>query len=198
MTPRATLKPVLIPALCALLASTSAAAADPVDTGAAREQLYRADRVEVVRYHTSGLDEEELQVLTTVAQSQKYYAALAFAPEAGIMAEPTVMSANFHNIEAAREAALSTCNERRSGGARCVIAMEVRPQGWEPRDLQLSADATTHFNDDYRRATGTRAFAISASTGQWGVALGDGAQDEAVTACQGETNVSDCAVVIAD
>ncbi|MCB1404829.1 MAG: 5-aminolevulic acid synthase [Rhodobacteraceae bacterium] len=182
----------------ALVLTPFSALADPVDTATARAALFRDDRVEVVRYNTSGLSDQEIEVLTLVAQSQKYYAAVAFAPADGIMAEPTVMSANYHSIEAAREAALSGCNGRRSGGAACVIALEVRPQGWEERDLQLSADATTAFNDDYRRARGTRAFAVSVSTGQWGIGRGDTAQDDAVSACRGDTDVSDCAVVIAD
>lgn len=200
MTTRAILAPVWTLSTVALLtlAVPLAAAAEPVDTRTARDQLYRNDRVEVVRYSTAGLSDDEIEVLTVVAQSQKYYAALAFAPEAGIMAEPTVMSANYHTIEAARGAALQTCNERRSGGASCVIALEVRPQGWEPRDFQLSADATTEFNDDYRRGGGTRAFAISASSGSWGIGRGESAQHDAVAACQGDTEVSDCAVVIAD
>lgn len=172
--------------------------ADPVDSATASDLLFRDDRAEVVRYNTSGLTDQEIATLVTVAQTQKYYAALAFAPAAGIMAEPTVMSANYHTIEAARDAALSGCNERRSGGAACVIAMEVRPQGWEARDLQLSADATTGFEDSYRRTRGTRAFAISASSGLWGIGLGDAAQEDAISACQSDTDVADCAVVIAD
>lgn len=180
------------------LCAPSLGAADPVAGDAAREMLYRADRVEVVRYDTRGLSDEEVATLTTVAQSQKYYAALAYAPDAGIMAEPTVLASNFHSIEAAREASLRDCNARRSGGARCAIALEVRPAGWEPRDLTLSADATEAFNDSYRRASGPRAFAVSASTGQFGIARGDGAADLAIGACTGETQVSDCAIVIAD
>lgn len=181
-----------------VLSSPLAALADTVDTRTARDLLFRDDRSEVVRYDTSGLTDQEIATLTLVAQTQKYYAALAFAPAVGIMAEPTVMSANYHSIEAAREAALSGCNERRTGGAECVIAMEVRPQGWEARDLQLSADATTGFNDDYRRERGTRAFAISASSGLWGIGLGESATTDAISACQGDADVDDCTVVIAD
>ena len=175
-----------------------AAMADPVDTRTARAQLFREDRVEVVNYDVSGLSDEEVEILTLVAQSQKYYAAVAFAPREGIMAEPTVLAANHHSIDAAREAATSGCNERRSGGQSCVIALEVRPQNWEAQDLQLSADATTGFNDDYRRSGGTRAFAISLISGQWGIGRGDSAEDDAISACQGDTDVSDCAIVIAD
>lgn len=173
--------------------------ADPVDTRSARDMLFRADRVEVLRYDLTGLSEQEITVLTTVAMSQKYYAAIGFAPDAGIMAEPTVMAANHHSPDSARAAALAGCNERRGrSGRACVIALEVRPAGWEARDLMLSADATTAFNDTYRRERGARAFAVSPSTGQWGIALGQTASAAAVTACAGETAIADCAVVIAD
>jgi len=173
--------------------------ADPVDTRTARDLLFRSDRVEVVRLDMSGLSEQEVTVLTTVAQTQKYYAAIAFAPDAGIMAEPTVMAANHHTPDSARAAAVEGCDARRGrNGRACVIALEVRPTGWEQRALMLSADATTAFNDDYRRGRGTRAFAVSLASGQWGIGRGDGAADAALAACQGDSTVSDCAVVIAD
>lgn len=175
------------------------ALADPVDTRTARDLLYRSDRVEVVRLDMSGLSEQEVSVLTTVAQTQKYYAAIAFAPDAGIMAEPTVMAANHHSPDSARRAAREGCDARRGRtGRACVIALEVRPTGWEERALMLSADATTAFNDDYRRDRGTRAFAISLASGQWGIGRGEEATESAIAACQGDSAVSDCAVVIAD
>ncbi|WP_323036872.1 5-aminolevulic acid synthase [Pararhodobacter sp.] len=192
-------RPILASALVlSVIAVPLGAFADPVDTDTARSLLFLDERPEVVRYDTTGLTEQEIATLVQVAQTQKYYAALAFAPADGIMAEPTVMSANYHSIEAARDAALSGCNERRSGGASCVIAMEVRPRGWEARALQLSADATTGFEDTYRQERGARAFAISASSGLWGIGLGVNAQENAISACQGDTNVADCAIVIVD
>lgn len=192
------LKIVATSTALACFAAPLMASADVVDVREARRQLYRADRVEVVRYDMRGLSDQEQEVLTTVAQTQKYYAAVAFAPDDGIMAEPTVMSANYHNIDAAREAAMSECNERRSGGARCIIALEVRPSGWEARDLQLSADATEDFNDNFRRGRGTRVFAISASSGQWGIGRGDAAEADALSACEGDTDVNDCSAVIVE
>lgn len=197
MTLRQALAPVQLTALV-LAVFAGSAGADPVDTATARDMLYDEERVEVLRYRTQGLSDEEIAAITTVAQTQKYYAAIAFAPDEGILAEPTVLASNYHTIEAAREAAVDQCNERRSGGADCLIAMEVRPAGWEDRALQLSADATAAFNDDYRRERGPRAFAISAATGQWGIGMGETAEEAALAACTGETEVSDCAVVIAD
>lgn len=192
--------PAPIPALLALslVATAAPAYAETLDAAAARDQLYRADRVEVLRYDMRGLSEQEVATITALAQTQKYYAAMAFAPDAGIMAEPTVLASNYHSPEAAREAAMRDCNARRDGGTPCALAIEVRPAGFEPRDLTLSADATTAFDDDYRRARGTRAFAISAASGQWGIGRGDSAADDAIAACRGDSDVSDCSVVIAD
>lgn len=185
-------------ALAALTLFALPAAADPLDAGSARALLFPATGVEIVRYDVSGLSEQEQSALMTVAQSQKYYAAVAFAPDAGILAEPTVLAANYHSPEAARTAALDGCNGRRQGGHACALALEVRPAGWEARALSLSADATTGFEDQYRRAGGQRAFAVSASSGQWGIGRGNDAAAAAITACRGDSAVSDCAVVIAD
>ncbi|MFN4099852.1 MAG: 5-aminolevulic acid synthase [Pararhodobacter sp.] len=190
------LRPAL--ALCAALACAGPALADPLDARAARGLLYPADRVEVLRHDMTGLSEQEASVLTSVVQTQKYYAAVAYAPDMGIMAEPTVMSANYHSPEAARAAALAGCNARRTGGRDCALALEVRPAGWEARGLSLSADATTDFETTYLAASGSRALAVSASSGQWGIGRGNAAAAEAVAACQTDTGVSDCAVVIAD
>lgn len=175
------------------------ALADPIDTRTARDLLFRGDDVEVIQVDMGSLSEQEITVLTTVAQTQKYYAAIAFAPDQGIMAEPTVMAANHHSPDSARAAALDGCDERRgNAGAACVIALEVRPEGWEERALMLSIDATEDFNDRYRRESGPRAFAASPSSGQWGIGLGEGASDAALSSCQGDSEVSDCAVLIAD
>lgn len=175
------------------------ALADAIDARTARGLLFRSDRVEVLRIDMTGLSEQEITLLTSVASTQKYYAAIGFAPDAGIMAEPTVLAANHHSPESARAAALSGCNERRGRqGQACVIALEVRPAGWEARALMLSAAATDAFNDDYRRARGTRAFAVSPSTGQWGIARGETPAEAAVSACRGDGEVADCVVVIAD
>ena len=70
----------------ALLLAPVAALADPVDARAARDLLFSAAEVEVVTLDVASLSEQDRQVLTLVAQSQKYYAAVAFAPGVGIMA----------------------------------------------------------------------------------------------------------------
>ena len=178
---------LLAVALCALALP---AAADPIGASEAAAQLYPADAVEVARYQLPGLSEQELNALMTVARSQRYYAAVAYAPDAGILAEPTVLAANYHSPEAARAAALSGCDGRRRGGARCTLALEVRPQGWQARALMLSADATAGFDEQYRRAGGTRALAVSATSGQWGIGRGSSATNDAIAACRGDSGVS--------
>lgn len=188
----------LLASFTASLALALPLQAEPLSGDAARGLLFHAERVEVARYTTEGLSAEEADLLTTVAQSQRYYAALAFAPDAGIMAEPTVFAANYHDIANAREAALRECNSRRQGGAACTIALEVRPAGWQARDLQLSADATEAFNVDYQRIRGARALAISARTGSWGIGQGDDPAAMAIAHCEESEGASDCAVVIAD
>jgi hypothetical protein len=182
----------------ALTAFALPAGADPLDARAAATELFASDGVEVARYPLPGLSEQETAALMAVAQTQRYYAAVAYAPDAGIMAEPTVLAGNYHSPDAARAAALSGCDGRRQGGHPCTLALEVRPAGWQARALMLSADATTGFNDEYRRASGRRAFAASATSGQWGIGRGRNAAEDALTACRGDSQVSDCAVVIAD
>jgi hypothetical protein len=184
--------------LAALALLAAPALAEPIAGDAAAAMLYATDRVEVVTYTVEGLSEDEIALLTQVAAGQNYYAAVAFAPAEGILAEPTVMAANFHDIEAARAAAVRQCNERRQGGRACTVAFEVRPQGWEPRALQLSADATAAVAGDYARAGRPRAFAVSAATGQWGVGSGPDATAQALAQCRAAPGAGDCRVVIAD
>ncbi len=189
--------PALAPAFTLALLLPATALADPIDGRTARDLLYRDVATEVVAVDVSGLSAQEVTVLTTVVQTQKYYAAVAFAPDAGIMAEPTVLAANHHAVEFARTAALDGCNARRSGGRACVIALELRPTGWEERALSLSADATAAFDSDYR-GMGRRAFAVSLASGQWGIGRGRDAAEEALNTCRADSDVSDCAVIIAD
>jgi len=186
--------PLLATALAAL-----PALADPVTAAQASAQLFHPEHVEVVRYDTQGLSDQEVQILASVAQGQKYYAAVAFAPADGLMTEATVMAANHHNVDAARTAALAECNARRSADARCVIALEVRPASWQARDLQLSADATAAFGADYAN-TPPAALSVSPATGLWGLGDGANATTDALAACAtaGTEPVQDCMVVIAD
>ncbi len=196
------MKHPLLAALTAILLAPGAlpALADPLTGAEARAQLFHPERVEVVRYDAQGLSDQEVQILTSIAQGQKYYAAVAFAPADGLMSAATVMAANHHSVEAARAAALAECDDRRSNEGRCVIALEVRPAGWQARDLQLSADATAAFAESYPNGRGEAALAVSPTTGLWGLGQGGTAANDALAACAtaGENDVADCAVVIVD
>jgi hypothetical protein len=176
----------------------AAAPAQPFTAAEARPMVHPADRVEILRHALPGLSEAEVETLMTVAGSQRFHAAMAYAPAAGVIAEPTVIAANYHSPEAARTAALAQCDARRQGGARCVLAIEVRPVGWQAPPLSLSADASAAFERDYRRARGPRAMAVSDSTGNWGIARGEAAELEALATCAGGSAASDCRIVLKD
>lgn len=179
------------------LAIATPALTDPVTPDAARAMLFPHDRVEVARYTLDGLSDEERQIIVGIAQEQPFYAAMAFAPDQGILAEPTVFATNYHSRETAHAAALAQCNTLRSGGQPCTLALEVRPAGWEARALQLSADATEEFGAAFSSAPAPRAFAISDQTAAWGTGAGEAATDTALQACA-EGGATDCRIVIAD
>lgn len=183
--------------LAAALAAP-AAEAQALSGDAARQMLYRPDRAEVAIYPNPALDEQGRTILTQILRDQKYYAAVAMAPDEGIMSEALVAAANYHDVGTARTAALEQCNARRSGGRSCVIVMELRPAGWQARDLQMNVDATEAFNETYMRAQGSRAMAVSQSSGQWGIGTGRDAPAGAVAACEAMGPATDCRVVVAD
>jgi len=125
-------------------------------------------------------------------QPQPYYGALAVAPDAGLASEITALAANYHDEENARAAALAACEANRAGeGAPCIVALVIRPEGWEPdRALQLSAQATAALLDEYRALPRrSRVLAISPGTGRWGVGEG---REAALAAC----GVEDCTAVV--
>lgn len=178
---------------------TIALAADPITGKAARALLFAPEGAEVELLLPDLLPEAEALALKMVAEAQPYYGAVAISPDEGLMAEATVAAANYHDTNAATLAALAGCDAMRKGAAPCVVVALIRPKGWEPRGLQLSAAATAGFGHDYK-GRGGKALAISASTGRWGVATGDGAGSAAVAACAAMDSppVADCAVVVAD
>lgn len=190
---------VCAPAVLTQTAPAQAQALQAQALGVAEAQalLFPHDRVEVARYALPGLSEDETQIIIAVAREQRYFAAMAFAPDQGILSEPTVLAANYHSRETAHAAALAQCNALRSGGTQCTLALEVRPAGWESRALHLSADATEAFGGSFSQAPSPRAFAISDATAAWGTGQGNGAVETAVAACA-EGGATDCRVVIAD
>jgi hypothetical protein len=168
-----------------------------LDGKAAKRALFDVGDVGVQVMKQSFMPDDQAKILGEVAKDQPYYGAIAVSPDEGLMSEATIAAANYHNIEAASVAALAGCDAARKGAQPCVVVALVRPQGWEARPLQLSADATLAFNKDY--AGKNAALAVSTGTGTWGMAKGENAADAAVAACAAKlTGPNDCKVVVAD
>lgn len=175
------------------------AVAQTVSGSVAQAQVFPPDGAEVVFYDTQILSDEERPIVTQIAQGQKYYAAMALAPDHGLMHTATVLAANYHDVASARTAALRECDGLREGGRGCVIVLEVRPAGWAARDVQMNADASAAFLGDYLTGSGARAMALSAQSGEWGLGRGANAAADAMAECaRAAAPATDCALRLQD
>lgn len=182
----------------AMALGAQVAAAEPLDGRSARKAVFPATGVSIAVLEAGGLSAADRAVLTQVLAAQPYYGAVAMTPSEGLVSEALVAAANYHDVEAARGAALKDCNARKkSGSADCVIVAELRPEGWEPRALQLSAAATDGLKREYKGA-GAKALAISPATGKWAIAKGRDAAAEALAQCEAAGAGGDCRIVVAD
>ncbi|MGI1663192.1 5-aminolevulic acid synthase [Palleronia sp. KMU-117] len=127
----------------------------------------------------------------------KYYAAIAYSPDEGILTEALQSAMNYHSVASADAAAIAACNAvRGSGTAPCQVAARVLPRGYEARPLSLSYDASAAFSKAYRRAKSPKAFAISEVTGAYAIGTGP---EAALAACQADRpGAGDCRVVVVD
>lgn len=177
--------------------------------GAAMAQVPTGDAVQPLLFPATGavveilpqsfLPRDQAAILAQVGAAQPYYGAIAVSPDEGLMVEATVAAANHHSTAAAERAALAGCDAKRKGATPCVIVALIRPQGWSERPFQLSSGATAGFVDSFLKVRRDRAFAVSPSTGLWGVGKGRNAADKAVANCAAKgKDVADCAVVVAD
>lgn len=182
-------------ALCLLSAAFAAPTlAEPISGKAAKKLLFAPVKAEVEILAEAGLAQDMADALAMVGEGQPYYGAVAIAPEEGLMSEATVAAANFHDTTSAGVAALAECNAKKTTEKDCVLAAYIRPKGWEEAGFSLSSDATVAFKD-YDRKTG--AFAVSISTGAFGMASGNGAGDAALANCVAKNEkATDCALVI--
>lgn len=181
-------------ATCAVLVA-SGALADELPTGRqADRQLFGTRGTEGAVAQLEALSEQDRAILARVAQSQKYYGAIAVSPDEGLLSNATVAAANYHSVEPARAAALAECNDKRaSGAARCIVGADILPRRYsEGRDLQLNMDASVAVGGAYRRLRGDKAFAISVETGHWGF----GATDAEASASCAQQGADDCRIVI--
>lgn len=191
-----------------LAVSTSAAgalSAAPIDGAAARQQLFPLGSGTLQVSASLGAEDAATirRLVPMLAQqmggSVGYYSAIAFAPADGLVSESLQSAVKFHSPEAADAAALKACEAAKSASAgRCTVAARIAPKGYGPRDLTLSEAATDGFIGQYLTASGRRALAASAATGEWAVATGPDAGPRAVAECNKAAGTADCSVKIAD
>ena len=182
------------------LAAGSAAAQDVATGRQAAAMLFGAG-TEGVIVGSPALPPPVIDAIRTEAGRQKYYGAMAWSPSEGIAAPSAVMVANFHDLVAAETVALRACNDARArGAAACEVIAHIRPEGYQPRDVQLNADATRGFRI-YRQGSGEKALAISRATGEWQFEKGEGAAARALAGCNrlaARARVSDCQILVQD
>ncbi|WP_224823489.1 5-aminolevulic acid synthase [Cognatishimia sp. MH4019] len=183
----------------ALALIAGAALAAPLTGKDARKALFKPGPVEIVVLDLPFLSAEDKAVLGQIAQQQKYYGAIAFAPEDGLLSESLTGAFNFHDVTAARAAAIKGCKAQRTSDNACEVVAELRPKGWEGgRALSLSGDATEAFGSEYRKAKSPKAMAVSPSTGLFAVATDPAAPGTATSQCEVLAQAGDCTVVLSE
>ncbi len=197
------MKKIFIAAAMIAITVTGAMAQDAVlDGKAAKKMMFSHRGTEFIVVPQDFMTETDVATLNLMAgmpefKSVLYYGAIAAAPEHGLAHKATVASANHHTTEAAAAAAIKECNGVRSGGPKCVVVAHITPKKYVERALQLSTSATVAFKKTYLRGGGSKALAISPSTGGYAVAKGDGAAVAALAACT-KDGASDCRIVVQD
>lgn len=175
------------------------AIAEPMGGREARKLMFNPAKVEVELIDVAFLSAQDTAILQEVAKQQPYYTAIAASPSEGLMSNSLLAAAKFHDTENAATAALAGCNSRKAEDADpCEIVALIRPEGWEARALQLSGEATQALRKEYRRGRAPKAMAISAATGQWAIAKGETANDDALADCSAREGATDCIVAVAD
>lgn len=181
--------------ICLSLLAPLTAGAETLTGAAAAKLLFPATGVAVDLTGAGGLADKDAQMLAMVAGGQPYYGAIAISPDEGLMVVATVAAVNHHSTEAAEAAALKGCEAQRKGKADCAVVALIRPEGFEPRALTLSSDASKAVAEHYKEPG---ALAISPETGLFALAAGAGAGDAAVAACNEKAGAGDCVVAFAD
>ena len=197
---RGTFAQVLAVALGALIWAPEVLAQDLPGRRDALRQVFEADApIETVIFPDPSLSDAEVQLLSNAVTQgllpdMVFYGAIAIAPDRGL-ADPqtTIAVGNFHDVEAASDAARARCDVARDGeGADCVLVMQVRPAGWAPgQPLQLSVGAVEALRGEFRSAGRPRVFSISPGTGNFGIGGDEGAANLACGA-------ADCRPVVSD
>lgn len=192
----------LIGLLLASLALATPVSAQVLNESAAAKALFptRGHTVQL----SGSLSAMERKIVTGIIplmaeqlrQPVRYYAAIAWSPDDGLVHDSIQAAMNYHSPGAAATAAVAACNKLKSRGAQtCKVAAQIVPKGYRPRELSLSVDATAAFNRSYRKKKGSKAFATSRSTGAWAIGGSDSA---AISACENAGSRGDCEIVIRD
>ncbi len=137
-------------------------------------------------------------VFNAIGASLEGFGAVAISPDEGLLVEWISGVSQHHSLDAARTAAIAYCNgKKKPNSADCQVIVEIAPKGGKSVSLTLSAAAISAVRGAYRKLDTPRAFAISPSTGDFGMDRGDGAR--AIENCASAGNkANDCVVVIAD
>ena len=188
--------------LSVLLFTMSPAFGEVLSERDARRALFseRGHQIQMV----DGLSALERKIVTEIIplmaeqlrQPVRYYAAIAYSPDDGMIHDSIQAAMNYHTPEAAGNAAVQACNALKSRSASsCRVAAFLVPKRYKSQDLTLSIDATVGFDRTYRKAAAPKAFAISRKSGNWGI----GRTDEAARAsCEKAGQPGDCEIVIRD
>ena len=176
------------------------ASAQVLDEKAAKSVLFSLrGHVVQVSSKLSARDQSTVRALVPLMakrlrQPVRYYAAIAYSPDDGLAHESIQAAMNFHTIAVAGAAAIKACNDARTKSAKpCQLAARIVPKKYKPGALTLSIDATAAFDKAYRKAKTPKAFAISKTSGSWGMGKSDAG---ALTACEKTLNPGDCEIVI--
>ena len=139
-----------------VVALAGAASAQTLTNREAGRQLFNTRGVSVELIKDPDLTDQEMGFVQEVAKQQIFYAAVAYSPGDGLVANATVAAVDFHSIPSAEAAALAACTERQENTSRsCAIVARVRPSNYEPRALEMSRGATEGYRSSYRRARGS-------------------------------------------
>lgn len=182
-----------------MLVLATAAGAESVDSKTAKGLLYKSNSRAVEVFPADFLGAAETKALEKFAKSLAYYAAFALSPGDPVENGAAVGLANYHSVTSAKTAALAACEKRRTSGKPCIIIAVTTPKGYEPKTLELSAEATEALRKEYRKTKSPKAMAISPSTGAWAIRRGDGGR--ARSACNesaAKNGASDCKIAIFD
>lgn len=196
--------------LTAGLLTATHLSAEPLSFKEARKILPRANgKVELVSFPEvvpakdmaalAAANMKSDDVFKAIGASLEGYGAVAISPDEGLLVEWISGVSQHHSIQAARDAALSYCNSKKNeDSADCEVIVEVAPKGAKVDDaLTLSLAANSALRGPFRKMEKPRAFAISPSTGDFGMDRGDGTR--AIANCAAAANsATDCVVVVAD